>query len=303
MKMCRKVKPELVYIPVASNFLPYLRDGLFILTASYFSNAKIVIHLHEGDYFRKEFYANSNSSVKHFIKKSLSKVHTAIVLSERLKFVFEGLVNNVEVCPGGINKELIAKTNSSKDKTVISFLGNLLESKGVLDLLNAAELVLKKHNSAEFYFIGGWSKKEGNTKEKAEKIIKEKNLEGNVKFTGIVPEDIKEKILNHTDIFVFPTWYKHEGFPAVILEAMSASCPVISTKDTGAIPDLVKDNESGILIDKNNPQQIASAIIKLIENPVLAKEMGLKGRELYSRFFTMDISIDTIIGIFNKTLN
>ncbi len=98
----RKHKPDLVYIPVASNFLPYLRDGKFILSASMFSKAKIVIHLHEGKYFREEFFNNSNLLVKYFIKKTLSKVDTAIVLGEKLKYVFEGFVADVKVCPNGI---------------------------------------------------------------------------------------------------------------------------------------------------------------------------------------------------------
>jgi len=304
--MLGKVKPDLVYIPVASNFLPYLRDGLFILTAAYFSKAKIVIHLHEGNYFRNEFYDNSFFPVKYFIRKSLSKVDTAIVLSENLKTVFKDLVKNTEVCHNGI-KFVIGDKNYQKntlsENINISFLGNLFESKGVLDVLNAAFIVLEKHSKVKFRFAGAWSAKEGNTKEKAFQIINEKGLADHVEFAGVLTGESKVEFLNQTDIFVFPSWYKHEGFPLVIIEAMAASCPVISVKDTGAIPDIVIEGITGLLIDKKRPDQIAEAVIKLINDPEERIAMGKRGKERYENFYTLDSSTNRMISIFNKVLN
>ncbi|HMS32689.1 MAG TPA: glycosyltransferase family 4 protein [Ignavibacteria bacterium] len=306
-KMLKKTDYDLVYIPVASNFLPYLRDGLFILTASYFSKSKIVIHLHEGDYFRFGFYEKAVFPVKYFIRKSLSRVDTAIVLGENLKPVFEGLVKNIEICQNGIRKDNITgkdhKKNSGKRNIAVSYLGNLFESKGVIDILNAAEIVLRKHNDVNFRFAGAWSQKEGKTKEIADKIVEDKSLGDHVEFTGIITGKAKDDFLDRTDIFVFPTWYRHEGFPLVIIEAMAASCPVISTKETGAIPDIVAEGETGLLIDKKRPDLIAEAIIKLIEYPEKRKEMGEKGMERYEKFFTLDTCIERMIGVFNKVLN
>ena len=306
-KLLKKTDYDLVYIPVASNFLPYLRDGLLILTASYFSKAKIVIHLHEGNYFRNGFYDKAIFPVKYFIRKSLSKADTAIVLGDKLKSVFKDLVKNIEVCPNGIKNENIAGTGqkgkSIKDNIIVSFLGNLFESKGVLDVLNAAEIVLSKYNKVKFRFAGAWSSKEGNTEEKANQIIKEKGLRDHVEFTGVITGTAKVEFLQQTDIFVFPTWYKHEGFPLVIIEAMAASCPVISTKDTGAIPDIVIEGETGILTDRKNPGQIADAIVKLTKNPEVRIMMGKKGKERFERHYTLESSIDRMISIFNKVLN
>lgn len=304
--MLGKSEPDLVYIPVASNFLPYLRDGLFILTAAYFSKAKIVIHLHEGNYFRNEFYDNAFFPVKYFIRKSLSKVDTAIVFSENLKTVFKGLVKNTEVCHNGIkftDDDKNYQKNTLTENIKISFLGNLFESKGVLDILNAAEIVLKKYSKVKFRFAGAWSAKEGNTKKKAYQIIKEKGLQDHVEFTGVLTGESKVEFLNQTDIFVFPSWYKHEGFPLVIIEAMAASCPVISVKVTGAISDIVIEGITGILIDKKRPEQIAEAVIKLINDPDERTAMGIRGKERYEKFYTLDISIKKMISIFNKVLN
>ena len=305
--LIRKVKPVLIYIPVSSNFLPYFRDGLFILISHIFSDAKIIIHLHEGDYFRKYFYERSNSFVKFFIRYTLAKVDTAIVYSDRLKYNFEGFVKNIVAFPNGLE----AKNNLSeeyfakipKQVSVISFYSNLFESKGVLDVLEAAAIVIKKNSNVRFLFTGNWIKKEEKTRIRAEQIINKNNLNKYVEFTGVITGEAKEKFLKETDIMVFPTWYPYEGCPMVILESMEYSIPVISTKDTGAIPEMISDGETGILVERNNPAEIAEAIFKLLAEENLRIIMGKKARERFKRDFTFDRNLDNIITAFTKALN
>ena len=302
--MLIKIKPELVYIPPAPSFLPYFRDGLFILSASFFSHAKIIAHMHSGNYFRVEFYEKSNSFVRFFIQWTLSKVDTAIVLGKSLKNIFRDFVKNTVVVPNGTdfdpfkNKKFIIR--QSNNEIIVSYLGNLFESKGVLDLIRAAKSVLDKHKNVKFMFAGSWSQQELEIKNQAIKFIKENNLQNTVEFTGIVLNESKEKFLIDTDIFVFPSWY--EGFPLVILEAMAAGCLVISTKDVGAIPEVVVDGISGILVEKQNPKQIADAIIRLMNNPRLREEMGRAGRERFEKYYTMEQNINMMIRVFNNAL-
>ncbi|MEO8447144.1 MAG: glycosyltransferase family 4 protein, partial [bacterium] len=281
------------------------RDGLFILTSSYFSKAKIVIHLHEGKYFREGFYKNSSAPVRAFIKSSLKKVDTAVVLSEGLKMVFKDLVRNIVSSPNGIKVEddFQRAPHNTEENIKVSFLGNLFESKGVLDLLNAAAITIREKSDIEFHFAGGWSDKEGNTKEKAFEIIKKNKIDDKVFFHGIVTGEQKKKFLEMTDILVFPTWYKYEGFPLVIIEAMSAGIPVISIGETGAVSDIIIDGVTGILIDKKNPGMISDAILKLAGDPELRKNLSDNGRKRFKEYYTHDISINRMIDIFTKTLN
>ena len=113
----------------------------------------------------------------------------------------------------------------------------------------------------------------------------------------------KEEFFISTDIFVFPSWYKYEGFPLVILEAMSASIPVISSKGTGAIPDIISDGSTGILTERKNPEKLADAINYLIENPEIRISMGKAGKSRFEKKFTLKTNIDNIIRVFNKVLN
>ncbi|HMS64856.1 MAG TPA: glycosyltransferase family 4 protein [Ignavibacteria bacterium] len=304
--LIKKIKPELIYIPIASNFLPYLRDGLFILLSSYFSKAGIVIHLHEGNFFRKVFYYESGYFNKKFIEYSLSKVNTAIVYTEALKSNFEGFVKNIVAFPNGLKTETITDRNIIKQRSSeniqINFMGNFFESKGVLEIIKAAAIVTEKRKDVTFNLAGTWLKNEEKTRLKAEDLIKENQLGSVVKFRGILTGKEKNKFMEETDIFLFPTWYPYEGCPMVILDVMSFGKPVISTKDTGAIPEMVIDGETGILTEPKNVEQIAKAILKLIDNIELMIQMGKTGRERFEKLFTMEINTENIINTFKKVI-
>ena len=220
---------------------------------------------------------------------------------------FEGFVKNIVAFPNGLKtnrnqvEEYFAKI--PKQIAVISFYSNLFESKGVLDVLEAAAIVIKKKSNVRFLFTGNWIKKEEKTRIRAEQIINKNNLNKFIEFTGVITGEVKEKFLEETDIMVFPTWYPYEGCPMVILESMEYSIPVISTKDTGAIPEMISDGDTGILVEKNNPGQIAEAIFKLLSDENLRIRMGKKARERFKMDFTFDRNLDNIITAFTKALN
>jgi glycosyltransferase involved in cell wall biosynthesis len=302
--LCLIKRPVLVYVPISQNVPGFLRDGTFILVSSFLSRAKIVVHLH-GSHFR-DFFENTSSFMRWLIKTSLKRVDTAIVLGNRLKKIFDGLVNHVEVVPNGIPSVPLASVKvdeTHEGYLQIGYLGNLLKSKGVLDLLAAARSVLEKHPKTRFRFAGAWWQQEPETKEQALRFIHENGLGGSVEFTGVVLNGDKEDFLAAMDIFVLPTWYPIEGLPLVVLEAMAHGCPVISTRDVGAIPEVVVDGVTGILVERQNPQQLSQAIIRLIENPKLRESMARAGRERFEKNYTMDINVENMISVFHKTLD
>ena len=88
----------------------------------------------------------------------------------------------------------------------------------------------------------------------------------------------------------------------VIIEAMAAGCPVVSTKNAGAIPETVIDGKTGILVEKKNPQAVAQAIIKLIESPELRVKMGMAGRKRYEQYYTQERNIENMIRVFDHAL-
>jgi glycosyltransferase involved in cell wall biosynthesis len=84
------------------------------------------------------------------------------------------------------------------------------------------------------------------------------------------------------DIFVFPTYA--EGFPRVILEAMARGLPVVSTRVSG-IPGLVKDH--ALLVSPGSPHEVAEAILKVIDDPMLRRNLIRGGRDI-ARQYTLE---------------
>ncbi len=89
--------------------------------------------------------------------------------------------------------------------------------------------------------------------------------------------------LHKADVLVHPT--REDCFPLVILEAMAAGLPVISTRE-GGIPDEVEDGMTGILCEKRDPAALADALKHLMEDAALRERMGRAGRERYERLFS-----------------
>jgi glycosyltransferase involved in cell wall biosynthesis len=83
------------------------------------------------------------------------------------------------------------------------------------------------------------------------------------------------------DVFVLPSL--SEGCPHVLLEAMAAGCPIVATR-TGAIPEIIRDGETGILVDPGDSFQIEEAVRHLFRHPEEAKAMGRRAHEKVDEF-------------------
>ena len=148
----------------------------------------------------------------------------------------------------------------SEEDFVVGFIGRLTPDKGIDSLLDAFEIVNQQIEHAKLLLIGPF---EGS-------VIQHPW----VQQVGSQADTSRwHPLLN---ALVLPT--KREGFPNVVLEAHACEVPVITTRATGAV-DSVVDGENGLLVDVDNVDQLASAIIQLATNPELCHAMGVNGRE------------------------
>lgn len=164
------------------------------------------------------------------------------------------------------------------------FLSNLLESKGILDLLDA--LVLLRQRDCPFVCDVVGAETAEMDRERLQEEIGKRKLEEVVLYRGCLYGEDKLQILKTADFFVFPTYYPNECFPLVLLEAMAQGLPCIST-DEGAIPDIIDDGETGFICEKKNPQDLADQMETLIKDETLRRKMGTAGRKKYERDFTL----------------
>jgi len=287
-------KPETVYLAITAKSVGFYKDLPFALLTKLFKK-KLVLHYHN-----KGVRINQNNPLDNLLYHILFKNTKVILLSERLykdvsKYVKK---ENVFDCPNGIlvknQEEKITPTNKSGPR--ILFLSNLIESKGVYALLDALKIL--NNNHVKFYcnMVGG----EGDISlSQLNKKISDLNLQNCVSYLGKKYNDDKDEIFKLSDIFVFPTHYHNECFPLVLLEAMMFGLPVISTNE-GGIPDIVKNGETGFIVDKQNPEKLAEKIKHLIDNPEKASLMGEKGREHFLEKYTLEVFERRIVHILNQ---
>jgi glycosyltransferase involved in cell wall biosynthesis len=287
-------KIDILYVPISQNKLAYLRDGIAVILGKVF-RTKVIIHLH-GSYFL-EFYEKSSSFYKKFIDFTMKSSAGAIVLGNNLRYIFENWFsdNQIFVLPNFVEdhiKSMNSQNNIYHNGKLLklTYLGNIVESKGILQVINAVEELLENGNDILLQIIGKFGKDPftGMQEDKIKNIIIDivNKYPERIKYSGQIT-DIKTKfyvLKNETDIFIFPSWY--EGQPLVIIEAMQCGLPIISTKNCGAIEETVIEGYNGILVEKRNVNQLVNAIEVLIKDEQLRKRMGENSRKLYEENFT-----------------
>lgn len=277
-------KVDIVYLPISQNKKAFMRDSLYIKLAKIFKK-KVIIHLHGGNL--RNFYNKSSRLMQKYIFKTLKKINGAIVLGKSLKYIFQGIIpdSKIYVVENGINFKMQKTHNKNNEIKKILYLGNLIETKGVLNIVKAIPMVIGKNNNVLFTFVGEWQN--DFFKSKVMDIVINNNLEKYVKFTGVLTGTDKEKEFFESDIFLFPTYYPEEGQPLVLIEAMAAGLPIITT-DKGCISEMIIHNENGIIIEKNNVEEIAVSVAELINDIDLCRNFSINNIQKYKNYYTQE---------------
>jgi glycosyltransferase involved in cell wall biosynthesis len=289
-------RPDLVYLPLCQTTLGYYRDIGFILIAKLLRR-KLICHLRGGNF--KNWYTTSSRFTQCVVRTVQSLVDGQIVLGEKLRYMFEELIprNRIFVVPNGRDLCFPGPRRAQPDKIRILYLSNFIREKGIFEALEAIEEVHRQFQDIEFVAAG-----ETQTEAMADlyKFIRKKSSLP-IKILGSVFGQNKSELFSASDIFVFPTYYPAEGHPWVIVEAMAAGLPIITT-DQGAILESVKNGVNGFIVEKRNPHQIAEKIKFLIEHIDIRKKMGEESRRLYLENFTEERMVERLSFAFNSVL-
>jgi glycosyltransferase involved in cell wall biosynthesis len=223
---------------------------------------------------------------KFVLKFVLDKAKNIICSSDsvRLDFLKKYTNKSTTVTPAVDSKFFKPNLNKKSNGKTIAFvagLGRAEQHKGLQMLLNAIKISINKHPEINLLVAG-----DGDMRSEYEDRVKEMGLSENVKFLGRKNRDEIVNVYGKADIFVLPT--VNDSFSMVILEAMSSGLPVVSVK-TGSIPSLVKDGETGYLLDKNSTaEEFSEKINYFFENPEIAKGFGYAGRKFVEEYFCWD---------------
>ena len=291
-------KPDFVYFQISLFGYSFIRDSIFVWIMKIF-RVSILFHFRVkglNDYVQK------NRIRRLYYRKVFKQTHV-ICLSELLTNDISNIYfDQPFIVYNGIPiiKDYQRTKREKKEGTVkIIFLSNLIISKGILDLIDALEILQNDKINFKCVIVGA----EADLKiEYINVILREKNISSKVECVGPKYGKEKYKELNSSDIFVFPTFYRFEAFPGVVLDAMQSGLPVISTREA-SIPIIVDDGKTGFLIPKNRPDLIAEKIEYLIDNPGIRVEMGKKGRDKFLNEFTFDIFEKNMKNVFENILS
>lgn len=168
---------------------------------------------------------------------------------------------------------------------LLVFVGRLIEEKGVADLIEAVAILVRRLQDVSAVIIG-----DGPDKTRFQLLADRLGVADRVQFDGwVVPEKVVD-YLRAADIFVGPSkaapdgWVEAQGI--VFIEALLASLPVVAT-ETGGVADIVRHEQTGLLVRESSPAEIAAAVTRLVEHPELARRLSEQGnnfvREEFSR--------------------
>jgi glycosyltransferase involved in cell wall biosynthesis len=178
------------------------------------------------------------------------------------------------------------------DAQVVGTIGSLTREKGHTCLIRAVPRVLERFPSAYFLVIGDGPERDILAGE-AEKL----GIRERIVFTGS-RTDIPH-LLKVMDLFAFPSLL--EGLPMALLEAQAAGVPTVATT-VGAIPRVIVDGVTGLLVPPGNPATIADSISRLLENPDAARAMAAAGVERVRDTFSADVMARKYLDLYREIL-
>lgn len=290
-------RPDLCYLAITAKGLGFYKDALIALIIKLF-NVKLVFHFHN-----KGVKSQQDKKINHLFYTLVFRGTYAIILSRLLYPDIEQYfpLDRVYICPNGVVESVVQASFQSESGTnqehqtpsELLYVSNLIESKGVLLLLEACKTIKNKGLSFHCTLVGA----EGDISvTQLEKKIIKLGLEKNVTYVGRKYGKEKEEFFKNADIFVFPTFYHNETFGLVNVEAMQHYLPVISTFE-GGIPDVIENGKTGVLVPQKDVTALAEAIETLLKNPQLRESMGKAGRKKYEEEFTISKFEENLIKI------
>lgn len=292
-RVIKIIKNDIVYITPGQTFFGITKYTLFILVSSLLKK-ELIIHVH-GNYLGAQ-YKNLKGIKKRFFYFLISKFTKGIVLSNSLKQNLTPFIKekNLYVLFNFAQNYLIdndLKINTSGLK--ISYLSNLMEEKGIFYLLDALR-------ELEVNNIPYKAKIAGNIDDSLKTTINKKiNDLKNTEYLGVVYGREKKELLEWSTIFVLPTFYKMEGQPISILEALATENVIIATAHAG-IPDIIKNRTHGYIVKPKDSESILDSFLYLNSNKVKISEISKNNKTYFTKNFTIEIFSKKIIKIFKE---
>ena len=170
------------------------------------------------------------------------------------------------------------------NNTIVLFVGQLIQRKGVGPLLRAFTKLQSERESSTLVIIG-----DGELKSQLIQLVSNERMT-NIVFTGWISEEEKIMYYALADVFVLPTL--QDLCPLVINEAMACGLPVVSTTGAGCAPDMIFNWENGFIVEPGNADALYEAMLSIMLDNELRQQMGRKSYEILTTRFGLSNAVN-----------
>lgn len=301
-----KISPQLIITlkKIANNYdiIHIHHPDPMVAVALFLSNykRKVVLHWHSDILNQKKMLFFYKPLQKWLLKRANLVLTTSESYAKYSEYL-QPYLSKTSTLPIGIedkslfvDKELVNLIKEKhQGKSIVFTLGRLVYYKGYEYFIEAAA-----HLPDNFIFlIGGNGPLETSLIQKIEKL----GLQSKVFLLGYISEQEALAYYAACDIFCLSSTVKTEAFAIVQLEAMLFSKPIVSTNIPGSgVPWVNENNVSGLVVDVKNPREMASAILKIIENEDIYNLFCTNSRKRYDDNFTLDKMCDKLLQFYTK---
>ena len=290
-KICRQERIDVLHV-----HWPF-PHGLMALLPGWLLGCKVVYSCHSAEFALAAGSKLSTSLLAFCLHRSFAitanSTHTA------------GLVRQVsgreaQIIPWGATIQVDPTANPiPQEIPLLLFSGRLIERKGVDYLLRAMSTILSRQK-VRLVITG-----DGHCRPEWERLARSLGLGGAVAFAGFVSNAELSSLFRSCSIYVHPAIYDSkgdtEGQGVVLVEALSNRRPVVASA-VGGIVDVIKDGETGLLVPEKNPDTLAKAVLRLLEDPDYARQLGEQGYAHVRSYFDWDRIMDQYDAIYSESV-
>jgi glycosyltransferase involved in cell wall biosynthesis len=193
----------------------------------------------------------------------------------------------IHVIPFGIDCKMFSKKGERGSEKVvrIGFIKHLEAKYGADYLLKAMASIIKEFPDVHLTLVG-----HGSMERSLKDLSVNLGIEKHTQFNGYIKYEQIPEVLTGIDIFVMPSVEDSETFGVAAIEAQAMEVPVVAS-NVGGVPEALIDGKTGILVEPRNIEQMAAAIITLVNNPDLRASMGKAGRQFVLEHYDIEENV------------
>ena len=299
-RLMRRERPHIVHTHTA-------KAGFLGRVAAQLAGAPVILHTYHGHVLHG-YYSPLKTNLLRWMERVLARITDCIVaVSPQVKndLVAYGVApaDKITVIPLGFDLEpffgcqqykgeFLRELGLDDGTRLVGIVGRIFPIKNHHLFLESAARVSSNADAVRFVIVG-----DGILRPEMEDYARELGISDRVIFTGW-RRDLPRI---YADLNVLVVSSNNEGTPVSAIEAMASGVPVVGTK-VGGVPDIITDGENGYLVPPRDPEALAGAVLRLLQNPELASRMGQVGQTMARERFAIRRLIGDTENLYSQLL-